>query len=114
MARYLNEFDATMKKIQGKWKIMILYELHEEQSVRFNQLQRYIKGISAKTLANQLKELEADELIQRVVHQIVPPRVDYFLTDKGQSLIPILDSICDWGLNHVDHKDIDRLLCEEE
>lgn len=114
MAKYLNEFDATMQRIQGKWKIMILFELHEEKVVRFNQLQSYIKGISAKTLTNQLKELEADQLIQRVVHPVVPPHVDYFLTDIGRSIIPILDSICAWGLHNVKHNEISRVLCEEE
>lgn len=114
MVKYLNEFDATMQRIQGKWKIMILFELHEEKVVRFNQLQSYIKGISAKTLANQLKELEADQLIKRIVHPVVPPHVDYSLTEIGESIIPILDSICEWGLHNVEHSEIERILCEEE
>ncbi|MEW9501802.1 winged helix-turn-helix transcriptional regulator [Jeotgalibacillus marinus] len=73
--KYLNEFDATMQIIQGKWKVMILYHLYENQPTRFGEMQRYIRDTSHKTLTKQLRELENDELIERIVYPEVPPRV---------------------------------------
>lgn len=111
---YLNEFDATMRQIQGKWKVMILYELHEEGAVRFNTLERYIQDASPKTLTQQLKQLEQDGLITRTVYPEIPPRVEYALSEKGVSLIPLLDAICDWGLATTPRNQLMRTLCDEE
>ncbi|CAM4153403.1 regulatory protein [Bacillus manliponensis] len=111
--KYLNEFDATIQLIQGKWKIMILYELYEDPMKRFGELQRYILNISHKTLTNQLRELERDGLIERTIYPEVPPRVEYSLTRKGLSLIPLLNMICDWGLAHVEREQLERVLCDE-
>ncbi len=111
--KYLNEFDATLQMIQGKWKIMILYELYESGAKRFGELQRYIADISHKTLTTQLRELERDELIKRNLYAEVPPRVEYSLTPRGESLIPVLDMICDWGLQNVPSNQLLRVLCEE-
>ncbi|NRQ52879.1 helix-turn-helix domain-containing protein [Brevibacillus sp. HD1.4A] len=111
--KYLNEFDATLQIIQGKWKVMILYELYENSPRRFGELHRYIRDISHKTLTNQLRELEEDGLVIRTVYPEVPPRVEYTLTAKGLSLIPLLEMICDWGIAHVDHGQMERLLCDE-
>ncbi|WP_125768340.1 winged helix-turn-helix transcriptional regulator [Lapidilactobacillus wuchangensis] len=102
-----------MQMIQGKWKIMILYELAEAGTSRFGKLHRYIKNVSHKTLANQLHQLEEDELISRFDFQTAEPHVEYQLTAKGKSVIPLLDAICDWGDTHVDHALIDRTLCDE-
>lgn len=113
LAKYLNEFDATMQMIQGKWKIMIMYELAETGERRFGELQRHIKDVSHKTLTNQLRELEDDGLIARHDFQTAEPHVEYQLTDNGKSLIPILDAICNWGDTHIDHDLIDRSLCDE-
>lgn len=110
---YLNEFDATMQLIQGKWKIMILYELAEVKICRFANLQHHIKSVSHKTLTNQLQELATAGLITRHDFQTAQPHVEYQLTAKGQSLIPLLDAICDWGLAHVDHDLLQRQLCDE-
>lgn len=109
---YLNEFDATMKHIQGKWKVMILYEIFEKGVVRFNELQRYIIDVSHKTLTNQLRELEKDGLILRKVYNEVPLKVEYKLSKKGESIIPLLNAICKWGLDNVDDDLIERNLCE--
>ncbi|MBP6344483.1 winged helix-turn-helix transcriptional regulator [Neisseriaceae bacterium CLB008] len=109
---YLNEFDATMQLIKGKWKIMLLYALHAHEVVRFNELQRLAQS-SHKTLSAQLKALEEDGLILRTVYAEVPPRVDYRLTAKGQSLIPVLDAICDWGLAHTDPDLLAETLCDQ-
>lgn len=92
---YLNEFDATLQQIQGKWKIVILYELKESSIVRFNELSRHIEDVSNKTLSTQLKELEESELISKEIFPTVPPKVEYRLTEKGESIIPLLDANCD-------------------
>nr|WP_082137364.1 helix-turn-helix domain-containing protein [Lactiplantibacillus herbarum] len=111
--RYRNEFDATMQLIRGKWKIVILFELAEVKVSRFADLQHHIKDVSHKTLTSQLRELERDELIERHDFKTAQPHVEYELTAKGQSLIPILDAICTWGDQHIDPALIERSLCDE-
>jgi DNA-binding HxlR family transcriptional regulator len=90
-------FSYTLSLISGKYKMIILYCLMEYKSVRFNELQRYIKKISDKTLSQNLKELENDQLIKRKVYDQIPPKVEYSLTDRGQSLMKVLDQLCIWG-----------------
>jgi DNA-binding HxlR family transcriptional regulator len=90
-------FSYTLSLISGKYKMIILYCLMEYKSVRFNELQRYIKKISDKTLSQNLKELENDQLIIRKVYDQIPPKVEYSLTDRGQSLMKVLDQLCIWG-----------------
>ncbi|MDO5104193.1 MAG: helix-turn-helix domain-containing protein [Lautropia sp.] len=87
----------TLSLIGGKYKMVILYWLYRQQVVRFNELQRLIGDISYKTLSATLKELERDELITRTEYPQVPPKVEYRLSDIGQSLIPVLDAMCVWG-----------------
>ena len=90
-------FHYTMSLIQGKYKMFILYALMEFGTVRFNELKRYIATVSYKTLSVTLKELEADGLVHREEYPQIPPKVEYSLTERGKSLIPILDSMCEWG-----------------
>ena len=90
-------FSYTLSLINGKYKMTILYALMEFGVVRFNELQRYIRGISFKTLSLTLKELEADRLIVRTEYPQIPPKVEYSLSERGRSLMPILDSMCEWG-----------------
>lgn len=90
-------FNYTMSLIQGKYKMFILYTLMEFGVVRFNEMQKYIGGITFKTLSSTLKQLEADGLIHREEYPQIPPKVEYSLTERGKSLIPILDWMCDWG-----------------
>ena len=90
-------FSYTLSLISGKHKMVILYCLMEFAPVRFNQLQRYLKKVSDKTLSQNLKELERDGLITRTVYPQIPPKVEYSLTERGKSLIPILDGMCEWG-----------------
>ena len=78
----------------------ILYTLMEFDVVRFNEMQKYIGNISYKTLSATLKELEADQLINRKEYPQIPPKVEYSLTERGKSLIPILDGMCEWGDKH--------------
>ena len=75
----------------------ILYTLMEFGIVRFNEMKKYIGEISFKTLSSTLKELEADQLVNRKEYPQIPPKVEYSLTERGKSLIPILDAMCEWG-----------------
>ena len=90
-------FNYTMSLIQGKYKMYILYTLMEFHVVRFNAMRKYIGGITFKTLSATLKQLEADGLVHREEYPQIPPRVEYSLTERGRSLIPILDQMCEWG-----------------
>ena len=93
-------FHYTLSLISGKYKMTILYTLMEFGVVRFNEMKRYIGGISYKTLSATLKELEADQLVHREEYPQIPPKVEYSLTERGKSLIPILDNLCQWGDDH--------------
>ena len=93
-------FNYTMSLIQGKYKMFILYTLMEFGVVRFNEMQKYIGSITYKTLSSTLKQLEADGLIHREAYPQIPPKVEYSLTERGKSLIPILDQMCTWGEEH--------------
>ncbi len=93
-------FSYTLSLINGKYKMTILYTLMEFGIVRFNEMKKYIGEISYKTLSSTLKELEADGLINRKEYPQIPPKVEYSLTEKGKSLIPILDGMCEWGDKH--------------
>lgn len=93
-------FGYTLALIGGKWKMIILYSIAAENVIRFNELKRRIGTITYKTLSTQLKELEADGLILRKEYPQIPPKVEYSLTEKGKSLTPIMDALCDWGELH--------------
>ena len=93
-------FHYTLSLISGKYKMTILYTLMEFGVVRFNEMKRYIGGISYKTLSATLKELEGDQLVHREEYPQIPPKVEYSLTERGKSLIPILDNLCQWGDDH--------------
>ena len=93
-------FNYTMSLIQGKYKMVILYTLMEFKVVRFNEMKKYIGEISYKTLSSSLKELEADKLVHREEYPQIPPKVEYSLTERGKTLIPILDAMCEWGDNN--------------
>ena len=90
-------FSYTLSLINGKYKMTILYVLAEFGVVRFNEMKKYIDEISYKTLSSTLKELEADKLVHREEYPQIPPKVEYSLTERGKSLIPILETMCDWG-----------------
>ena len=90
-------FSYTLSLINGKYKMTVLYALMEYGVVRFNEMKRYIGGISYKTLSATLKELEADQLVLRHEYPQIPPKVEYSLTERGKTLIPILDAMCEWG-----------------
>ena len=90
-------FSYTMSLISGKHKMVILYSLMEYQPVRFNEMKRYLGKITDKTLSSNLKELEEDQLIVRKEYPQIPPKVEYSLTERGESLMNVLDQLCIWG-----------------
>lgn len=90
-------FSYTLSLINEKYKMTILYTLMEFGVVRFNEMKKYIGVISYKTLSATLKELEADQLVHREEYPQIPPKVEYSLTERGKTLMPILDSMCEWG-----------------
>jgi DNA-binding HxlR family transcriptional regulator len=91
-------FGYTLSLVGGKYKMIVMYWLFEYKPVmRFNELKRCIGTISFRTLSNTLKELERDQLIIRKEYPQIPPKVEYSLSERGQSLIPILNMMCEWG-----------------
>jgi DNA-binding HxlR family transcriptional regulator len=88
--------DVTMRFIGGKWKTVVLWYLRNGRK-RFSELKRHIPDITEKMLSLQLRQLEADGFIGRTIYPEVPPRVEYFLTDAGKTLLPILDVLAYWG-----------------
>ncbi|MBP9702841.1 helix-turn-helix transcriptional regulator [Candidatus Woesebacteria bacterium] len=91
--------ETTLRVIGGKWKPLILYLLREG-SLRYSELQKNIEKITQKMLTQQLRQLELDGLISRKVYPVIPPRVEYSLTTKGRSLLPLLKSMAEWGSGH--------------
>jgi DNA-binding HxlR family transcriptional regulator len=93
--------ETCLELLSGKWKPRILWKLHQNEMMRFNELRRSIAGnITAKMLTQQLRELEQDGLVTRTVYAEVPPRVEYRFSEFGQTLRPILDSIARWGMEN--------------
>ena len=88
---------VTMDVIGGKWKPIILYYIKTIGVCRFGELQRYIPHITKKMLTQQLRELEADGILNRRIYEQMPPKVEYTLSDYGKTLKPILQSMADWG-----------------
>lgn len=86
--------------LSGKWKLQILWNIHKKKTVRFNELKRLLGNITTKTLTDQLKELEEQEIIKRTVYPEVPPKVEYSFTEIGITLEPVLKALCDWGTQY--------------
>ena len=91
------DVEALFRLLEGRWKLVILFQLFGGKVLRFSDLERSITGISQKMLAQQLRQLEEDGIVTRTVHQLVPPKVDYRLTDWGQQLCPALDALLKWA-----------------
>ena len=99
---YSCPIEATLALIGGKYKTLILWHL-KDTILRFNELKKLIPKATPKMLTQQSRELESDGLIIRVVYPVVPPKVEYSLSDFGKSIIPILDSMCDWGSDYLEN-----------
>ena len=87
--------------LSGKWKLQILWNIHNQKKIRFNELQRKLGKITTITLTEQLRELEEQKIIKRTVYPEVPPRVEYSFTDIGQTLELVLKALCDWGKEYL-------------
>lgn len=98
------EIEVTLHIIGGKWKSLIIYQLISNSPLRFNQLHKLISRTSQRTLTNQLRELESDGIISRKIYAEVPPKVEYSITEKGKTLYPILESMCEWGEKNQDDR----------
>ncbi|MBT2756728.1 helix-turn-helix transcriptional regulator [Mesobacillus foraminis] len=95
------EKELTLSVIGGKWKMLILWHLGREGTKRFGELKSLMPGITQRMLVNQLRELEEDRIVERKVYPVVPPKVEYSLTEQGESLMPILDSMYEWGKTYM-------------
>jgi DNA-binding HxlR family transcriptional regulator len=94
---YNNPVEFLLERIGGKWKMPILWRLHK-RIWRYNELQKDIPHITHKMLTQQLKELEKDGFILRNVYRVVPPKVEYSLTEKGRTVLPLVELLREWGL----------------
>jgi DNA-binding HxlR family transcriptional regulator len=91
--------ETTLDIIGGRWKVLILWQLFQGEQ-RFSELFRALPGVTQKMLTQQLRELEKDGVVHRQVYAQVPPKVEYSLTPLGESLRPVVDAMCEWGLKH--------------
>jgi DNA-binding HxlR family transcriptional regulator len=89
--------EQALKFLEGRWKLVILFRLFGGKVLRFSELERSIPGISQKMLIQQLRQMEQDGIVRRIVHHQVPPKVEYGLTDWGQALCPALDALLKWA-----------------
>ena len=96
--------DAAINMIGGKYKSLILWKLMTETTLRFSQLQKEIPTATPKMLTQQLRELEANGLINRHVYPVVPPKVEYSLTNFGKSIKPVLESMYIWGSDYLNNQ----------
>ncbi|HEY8332920.1 MAG TPA: helix-turn-helix domain-containing protein [Tardiphaga sp.] len=92
-----NGVESVLKMLEGRWKLVILFQLFGGKLLRFSELERAIPAISQKMLIQQLRQMEQDGIVRRIVHHQVPPKVEYGLTDWGQSLCPVLDALLKWA-----------------
>lgn len=103
----ITPFAYAMSLIEGKWKMHILFWLWKKKVLRYNELKRALGKVTHKMLSSQLKELEADGLIIRNEYPQVPPKVEYSMSERGLSLMPVLQSLCEWGTKHIDDETIE-------
>ena len=97
--------EQGLQVLEGRWKLVILFHLFDGKLVRFSELQRAIPSISQKMLIQQLRGLESDGVVRRIVHHQVPPKVEYGLTDWGEALCPALDELLKWAASREDFMD---------
>lgn len=97
----IRPFSYAISLIGGKWKMHILYLLWQKKVMRYNELRHSLDGITHKILTERLKELEKDNLIIRTEYSQIPPKVEYSLSELGESFVPVLHYFCDWGHKHI-------------
>ncbi len=99
---YQCSMELTLALIGGKWKSLILWRLGNE-TLRFSQLHKSLPQVTQKMLTQQLRELEEDGLIYRHIFTQIPPKVEYSLTPAGKSILPLLESMCQWGIEYINN-----------
>lgn len=99
------EISAALQALSGKWTLIILCQLAKGMA-RFSELKKSIPGITQHMLTTSLRELEANDLVQRTIYAEVPPRVEYQLTQHGRSLKPLIEALADWGRRHMEHRNM--------
>ncbi len=104
--------DYSFRRIGGKYKGRILWYLNSFTVLRFGELRRKLSDITPKMMTQALRELEEDELIQRKVYVEVPPKVEYTLSEKGLSIMPVMEALCNWGHDHIGN--FDNLTSKED
>lgn len=103
--------EQALKVLEGRWKLLILFHLFDGNLRRFSELERAIPAISQKMLIQQLRQLETDGVVRRIVHHQVPPKVEYCLTDWGQALCPALDELLKWAASRSTFEDMPPHSC---
>src|SRR6202030_3040588 len=91
------DVESALRILEGRWKLVILFHLFGGKVLRFSELERAIPAISQKMLIQQLRQMENDSMVRRIVHHQVPPKVEYRLTDWGQALCPALEALLKWA-----------------
>ncbi|HGW5506183.1 TPA: winged helix-turn-helix transcriptional regulator [Citrobacter koseri] len=94
--------EHVLRLLEGRWKLIILFHLFDGKVQRYSDFEKLIPGISQKMLAQQLRQLEADDIVSRTVYPQVPPKVEYRLTEWGQELCPALDAMLKWAEKRED------------
>ncbi len=111
-SNYHCEIELTLEILSGKWKALIIWNLHLHEVIRYNEFRRLIPSITQKMLTQQLKELERYGIVLRKEYPSVPPMVEYELTEMGKELIPIMEAMDQWGKKYV--KEYNDKLAEKE
>ena len=104
--------EHALKNLEGRWKLVILFHLFGGKLLRFSDLERAIPAVSQKMLIQQLRQMETDGVVRRIVHHQVPPKVEYCLTNWGQALCPALDALLKWATQRGEMSDPERPLGE--
>ncbi|WP_136605311.1 winged helix-turn-helix transcriptional regulator [Paenibacillus dokdonensis] len=95
--------ETALEILVGKWKPVILFQLFSNGTMRFSELQKAIPDITKKMLTSQLRELEYHDIVHRKIYQQIPPKVEYSITEYGIGMTPVLQTMNDWGMAHVEH-----------
>lgn len=109
--RFNCPFELTIEIMGGKWKGLILWHLHDKKVLRNGEMLRLMPRITQKMLTQQLREMEENGLVKRVIYEQVPPKVEYSLTEHGNALRPILEMMITWGVEYAKDKNI-TIVCE--
>ncbi|MFZ6008947.1 MAG: winged helix-turn-helix transcriptional regulator [Bacteroidota bacterium] len=107
--RYTCPVDVTLSLIEGKWKLLILSHLHQFSNRSYSDIRKNLPLVSEKMLSQQLKELERDKLVEKNVLSEKPLRVEYYLSEEGKSLAPLLEFLSQWGISYLKRHGIDYL-----